>query len=120
MKKSRRLLGVLGELASHTLMIIEGKNRDIMESLAMRYLLIEVGTILRTYCMSEYGSISACVKGLSTTVGGDIADYIREIIKVRDDLISSRGDIQDEVVRNLLSKVSEIYVKLERSVPDIP
>lgn len=120
MKNSRKLLGVLGELASHTLMIIEGKNRDIMETLAMRYLLIEVGTILRTYCVSEYGSVSACVKELSAIVGGDVAAYIYEIMKVRKDLISSRGDIRDDVVRSLLSKVSEIYIKLERSVPDIP
>ena len=119
MKSSRKVLGVLGELESHIIIVLGGSNQRMMKSLAIRYLLVETGTVLKRFCLDEYGSVNVCINELTSSLGNDLAGIVDKILRIREDLIESRGDVRDEIIEGLLNKVPELYVVLERNVPKI-
>ena len=113
----RESLGVLGELVSHIDQVINLKDCNIMKSLAIRYLVIEVGAVLRVFCNSllEGDDLFRCVRRVGDLLGEDRAGLIDEILRVRDELIRG-GGVSEDYLERLLAKVSDLYVSLERSL----
>ena len=117
MNDAREALGVLGELMSHVEQVINLKNCEIMKSLSMRYLLIEVGSVLRIFCRSLSGveNFSSCVNKVSKYMGKDNAELIDEILRLRERLIEG-GSVNEDYLYAVLTRVGELYVALERAL----
>jgi len=117
MNDVRETLGVLGELVSHVDQVINLKNYEIMKSLSMRYLIIEIGSVLRIFCSSLPGvkDFSSCVDRVSRYLGNDKAELIDEIIRLRERLIEG-GSVNEAYLYSLLLRVGDLYVALERGI----
>ena len=113
----RESLGVLGELVSHVDQVINLKDYGIMRSLAMRYLIIEIGSVLKVFCNSLIGreDFAICLERVSNSIGKDKAEFIDKVLRLRNGLIEG-GSVKEDYLEALLNRVGDLYIALERSL----
>ena len=115
MKNAREILAVMGEFLSHVYQVEKEENILMMKALALRYLLIEIGIMWERLCVERYGNLSNCIKRAEELVGGDFANNLDEILRLRKILIDG-GEVDDQYVERVLRDFIDMYVEIERKL----
>ncbi|MCD6428398.1 MAG: hypothetical protein J7L12_02135 [Desulfurococcales archaeon] len=113
--KLRERIGVIGELASHIELLGKLCGSDFCKSLALRYVVLQLGIHFKALCNDLIGSLSDCLAVLKDIVGSDGVGTIAKCIEVYE-LIVSGEEVPDEVVDYVAENVLKTYMDLSRGL----
>ncbi len=105
-------VAVLGELVSHTHMLLKGDCR-VAVPMAERYALIRLGLVAREICEELYGDLSECLSKVQDELGSTNASVLGMLLRVSSELMRG-ADVEEGMVRRLLAEVEGLYVSWSR------
>ncbi len=113
--KLRERLGVIGELASHIELLSKLCGSDFCRTLALRYVVLQLGVHFKAFCTDLIGTLSECLAVLKDIVGSEGVDTIAKCVEIYEAVI--RGEeVQDEVVNYIAENVLKTYMELSRGL----
>ncbi len=106
------VVAVFGELVSHTHMLLRGDCR-VAVPMAERYALIRLGLVTREICEELYGDLSECLSRVQDELGSTNASILGILLRASSELVRG-ADVEEGIVRRLLTEVEELYVSWSR------
>ncbi len=113
--KLRERIGVIGELASHIELLSKLCGSDLCRTLALRYVVLQLGIHFKALCNDLIGSLSECLAILKDVVGSDGVNTIARCIEVYESIVSGE-EVPDEVVEYIAENVLKTYMDLSRGL----
>ena len=113
--KLRERVGIIGELVSHIELLGRLCGNDFCKSLALRYIILQLGIHFKALCNDLIGSLSDCLAVLKDVVGSDGVGTIAKCIEVYE-LIVNGGEVPDEVINYVAKNVLKTYMDLSRGL----
>ncbi len=113
--KLRERIGVIGELASHIELLSKLCGNDFCKSLALRYIVLQLGIHFKALCNDLIGNLSDCLAILKDIVGSDGVGTIAKCIEVYE-LIIGGEEVPDEVINYVAENVLKTYMGLSRGL----
>jgi|GEM_PF-3519320 len=106
------VVAVFGELVSHTRMLLRGDCR-VAVPMAERYALIRLGLVTREICEELYGDLSECLSRVQKELGSTNASILGILLRTSSELVRG-ADVEEGIVRRLLTEVEGLYVSWSR------
>lgn len=114
-QKLRERIGIIGELASHIELLSKLCGSDFCKSLALRYVVLQLGMHFKALCNDLIGNLSDCLAILKDMVGSDGVGTIAKCIEVYEAIV--RGEeVPDEVINYVAENVLKTYMGLSRGL----
>ena len=113
--KLRERLGVIGELASHIELLNKLCGSDFCRTLALRYVVLQLGVHFKAFCTDLIGTLSECLTMLKDVVGSEGVDTIAKCVEIYEAVI--RGEeVGDEVINYVVENILKTYMELSRGL----